>query len=178
MQAIIDGSLPTRASAGSRRPTSPSTATLCSTTVLAWLAPTIDATGAEVSVGELPVVLAEKDAAQPGLPQPALQRAQVRRAGHPAEASPSRPNEPATRGVFSVTDNGIGIDAKYRERIFGMFKRLHSREDYPGTGIGLALVKKIVERHGGSVGVEDAPLGGSRFWFTLGTPDESATVTT
>jgi len=69
---------------------------------------------------------------------------------------------------FSVTDNGIGIPARHRERVFGMFKRLHARDEYPGTGIGLALVKKIVERHGGEVGVEDAPDGpGCRFWFVL-----------
>jgi signal transduction histidine kinase len=69
---------------------------------------------------------------------------------------------------ISVTDNGIGIEPKHRERIFGMFKRLHGRDVYPGTGIGLTLVKKIVERHGGKVGVEDSPTGtGTRFWFTL-----------
>lgn len=69
---------------------------------------------------------------------------------------------------LTVTDNGIGVPERHRERIFEMFKRLHSRDEYPGTGIGLALVKKIVERHGGAVGVEDNPNGqGSRFWFTL-----------
>jgi PAS domain S-box-containing protein len=69
---------------------------------------------------------------------------------------------------FSVSDDGIGIAPEYREQVFGMFKRLHSREDYAGTGIGLALVKKIVERHGGQVGVADGPGGvGSTFWFTI-----------
>ena len=69
---------------------------------------------------------------------------------------------------FTVTDNGIGIAPDQRERIFGMFKRLHSRDKYPGSGIGLSIVKKTVERRGGHIGVEDAPDGpGSRFWFTL-----------
>jgi light-regulated signal transduction histidine kinase (bacteriophytochrome) len=74
---------------------------------------------------------------------------------------------------FSVTDNGIGVEPAYRDRVFGMFKRLHTREQYPGTGIGLALVKKIVERHGGTTGLTDSPSGGSRFWFALdaGTDD-------
>jgi light-regulated signal transduction histidine kinase (bacteriophytochrome) len=69
---------------------------------------------------------------------------------------------------FCVTDNGVGIEPRHRDRIFGMFKRLHTRAEYAGSGIGLALCKRIVERSGGRIGVEDAPVGaGTRFWFTL-----------
>jgi signal transduction histidine kinase len=66
-----------------------------------------------------------------------------------------------------VEDNGIGIDAAHHERVFGVFERLHQSEDYPGTGIGLAIVRKSVERMGGRVGVVSATGAGSRFWIEL-----------
>jgi signal transduction histidine kinase len=66
-----------------------------------------------------------------------------------------------------VEDNGIGIAKEHQERIFGVFERLHRPEAYPGTGIGLAIVRKAMERMGGRAGVESEPGRGSRFYLEL-----------
>jgi PAS domain S-box-containing protein len=77
--------------------------------------------------------------------------------------------EPAENNMvlIKIQDNGIGIDEKYHEQVFTMFKRLHSRAKYEGTGIGLAVCKKIVKRHGGEIGITSKIGEGSTFWFTL-----------
>jgi signal transduction histidine kinase len=75
--------------------------------------------------------------------------------------------QPANTIRLWVEDNGIGIASEHQKRIFGVFERLHGIESYPGTGIGLAIVQKGVERMGGKVGVESQLGQGSRFWIEL-----------
>jgi len=86
--------------------------------------------------------------------------------GRPSHVHVSASREP--RGWrIAVRDNGIGFDPQFKDKIFGVFQRLHGKGEYPGTGIGLAICKKIVERHQGQIGAESTPGQGSEFWFVI-----------
>lgn len=133
---------------------------------LAELDPALRSTGAEVRFGALPSVMGEETQLTqllrnlidnaikyvvPGV-QPCIQ----------IEASMQEAEVQVT-----VADNGIGISPEHRERVFQIFQRLHTSEEYPGTGVGLAICKKVVDRHGGRLWVESPLEGGSVFFFTL-----------
>ena len=132
---------------------------------LASLKLSIDETGARVTHDPLPTVPAD---------QSQIEHVFLNLIGN---ALKFRGSEPPTIHVtaaqrdgdwlFSVEDNGIGIEPQYFDRIFVIFQRLHGREEYPGTGIGLAITKRIIERHGGRIWVESRPGRGSTFFFTL-----------
>ena len=98
--------------------------------------------------------------------EPDRQRAQVPRRGG-ADRPRARAEQRDGRWEIAISDNGIGIEPRFHERVFGLFQRLHTSEEYPGTGMGLAIVKKIVESNGGSVRVESTPGEGSTFIVTL-----------
>jgi signal transduction histidine kinase len=133
---------------------------------LAQLHATIAAAGAEVRSGPLPSVQGDRAMLVQlfqNLIGNAVKYAKVDLA--PQVTIAAERQDGAWR--FSVGDNGIGMDPADAGRIFGIFTRLHSRADYDGTGIGLAICKRIVERHGGTIWVETAPGQGSTFFFTL-----------
>jgi light-regulated signal transduction histidine kinase (bacteriophytochrome) len=125
----------------------------------------VEASGATITRGDLPH--AELDVGQMALVFQNLIGNAIKFAGD----SPPKIEIGARRvdqeHEITVRDHGIGIDPQYRERIFTIFQRLHTRSEYPGTGIGLAICKKVVERHGGRIWLDEGSEGGAVFRFTL-----------
>jgi light-regulated signal transduction histidine kinase (bacteriophytochrome) len=134
--------------------------------VLLNLEASITETNAKITVDPLPSVMASEDTLIE-LFQNLLANALKYRSKEPPVIHVSASREGAA-WVFSVRDNGIGIDSQYARQIFGVFKRLHPPDKYPGTGIGLAICQKIVERYGGRIWLESSSPGqGSEFRFSI-----------
>jgi light-regulated signal transduction histidine kinase (bacteriophytochrome) len=165
MQALINDLLAFSRVGTKARPFAPTDCNLIMQTAVADLQFAIEECGARVQIDELPTVMGD-----------ATQLSQLFR-NLLSNAIKFRRDEPPNVHVcaepagslwrFAVSDNGIGIAAEYFERIFVIFQRLHGRSHYAGTGIGLAICKKIVERHGGQIEVRSVPGQGSTFAFTL-----------
>jgi len=133
----------------------------------AWanLAPEVRRTHATIEVGELPTVLGEATLLTAAF-QNLINNALKFRADEAPRVSVSARRD-GDDWLFSFSDNGIGIEPEYADRIFVIFQRLHDKATYPGTGIGLAMVKKIIEYHGGRIWLDTTVTTGARFWFTL-----------
>jgi PAS domain S-box-containing protein len=126
----------------------------------------IEDSGAQVTHGPLPVVLADETQLIQLFQNLVGNAIKYQGPGVP-RVHVSATKNAAKYWAFAVKDNGLGIDSQYFERIFGMFQRLHRRDEFAGTGIGLAICKKIVERHGGLITVESELGRGSTFHFAL-----------
>ncbi len=129
------------------------------------LARQISEAGATITVGELPDLECE-----PVLVRQLFQNLISNSIKFRGEAAPSVTVDAEHRDgrwIIGVSDNGIGIDPQYAERVLEVFQRLHGKQDYPGTGIGLAICRRIVERHGGTLWLDTEYSGGSRFCFNL-----------
>ncbi|MHB1223582.1 MAG: sensor histidine kinase [Gemmatimonadaceae bacterium] len=137
---------------------------------LGSLTSAITESGARITSDPLPVVRADAGQLEQLFQNLVGNAIKFRRPDVPAEVRVSarrRSTEGRDEWIFSIADNGIGLDASYAEQVFTLFQRLHTREEYPGTGIGLAICRKIVERHGGRIWVESTPGVGATFNFTL-----------
>ncbi len=133
--------------------------------VLQNLAAAIDETGATVTHDKLPSVLA--DATQLGQVFQNLVENAIKFRGDQTPRIQISAQQQDGQWLFSVRDNGIGVAPDHAERIFQVFQRLHGQNEYPGTGIGLAICKRVIERHGGRIWLESKPGEGSVFHFTL-----------
>jgi PAS domain S-box-containing protein len=135
----------------------------------------VEASGAEVTHDPLPIVLAD-DSQLVQLFQNLVGNAIKYQGPGAPKVHVSAARSGSGRWQFAVRDNGLGIDPQYFERIFGMFQRLHKREEFAGTGIGLAICRKIAERHGGDIDVESVPGQGATFRFTLAGVESSSDI--
>ncbi len=134
--------------------------------VLQNLATSLAETGARVTCGDLPTVAGDAQQLLQVMQNLVANAEKFRRSGTSPKIHVSA-ERAGDLWVVSVADDGIGIEPEYFERVFVIFQRLHTRAEYPGTGIGLSICKKVVERHGGRIWVESAPGAGTTFRFSV-----------
>jgi light-regulated signal transduction histidine kinase (bacteriophytochrome) len=132
---------------------------------LILLESSIHDSGGQVACGKLPIVMGDRSQLVQ-LMQNLIGNGLAYRSDTPPHIHISAKRS-AKDWIFSISDNGIGIDPKHYEQIFEIFKRLHNQKDKPGTGIGLAVCRRVVNRHGGKIWVESEPGHGSTFHFTI-----------
>jgi two-component system, chemotaxis family, sensor kinase Cph1 len=135
--------------------------------VLRWLGRALEESGGRVEVGALPTVTGDAGQLEQLFQNLIANALKFSRPGVTPVVEVRA--EPRSGGgwTFAVRDNGIGFEQQFAEQIFVVFQRLHTRAEYPGTGVGLAIVKKIVERHGGTIWAEGRPGEGATFYFTI-----------
>jgi signal transduction histidine kinase/CheY-like chemotaxis protein len=148
------------------RPAAPASAKEALNGALANLDEAIRTSGAEISYGPLPSLRVHSTQLQQLFQNLVGNAIKYRRPRTPPVINVTAKRD-GENWLFSVSDNGLGIEAEYKERIFGLFKRLHTGDEYSGTGIGLAICQRIVERYGGRIWVESEFGKGSTFYFTL-----------
>lgn len=141
---------------------------------LFYLQGSIKETDAEISNDPLPVIYADKNQITKVFQNLISNSIKFRKKNVPPKIHISaRIDSSGNKYIFSVQDNGIGMEDQYADQIFTIFQRLHTREEYHGTGIGLSIVRRIIERHGGHVWVKSKLGEGSTFYFTIPSPNES-----
>jgi PAS domain S-box-containing protein len=171
MQALINDLLALSRVGTQGRPFAPVDTAQTLQRVLGWLARALEESGGTVEAGPLPVVRGDAGQLEQLFQNLVANALKFRRpAERPVVRVTAERRDEGTAGAaweFAVADDGIGFEPEFAEQIFVVFQRLHTRTEFPGTGVGLAIVKKIVERHGGRVWAEGTPGAGATFRFTL-----------
>jgi light-regulated signal transduction histidine kinase (bacteriophytochrome) len=167
MRALINGLLAYSQVTARVEPFVPTDLTRIAREVIADLETVIAEAGGQVEVGQLPVIDADALQMRQLLQNLIGNALKFRKEGLPLIVKLGCPNPGGTHCTFTVTDNGIGFSAAYAERIFKMFERLHGKGEFAGSGMGLAICRKIVERHGGSIAASSTAGEGATFTVTL-----------
>jgi PAS domain S-box-containing protein len=169
MQRLIDDLLTLSRVGTKGQPTVPTDSRAVVDEALGNLQLALEESGAVVTVSDLPTVLADPSQLVQLFQNLVANAIKFRRSGEAPRIDISAVNL-GSEWRFAVRDNGIGIEPQYTDRVFVIFQRLHTREEYPGTGIGLAVCKRIVERLGGRIWVESVVGQGATFFFTVPPP--------